>query len=93
VNQLAKDKRKWHRELKQYLMGNLGIDYCESCGTSYGLSIAHARKQRFITTRDEYFRAAILCLPEHQSLDEATGENVHERMAEFIDALIANRSK
>jgi len=91
MNSRTKQHRAWHRELKQYLMGDLAIDYCESCGTSYGLSIMHATKRRFIQTKDDYFRAAIVCLPEHQSYDEATGENVHEKMATFVDALIANR--
>ncbi len=90
-NSLGKLKSKWHRELKQYLMGDLGIDYCESCGTSYGLSIAHALKQRFITTREDYFRAIILCLPEHQKLDEGTGDDPHKYMAAFVDRLIAKR--
>lgn len=87
----SKKHRQWHKELKEYLMGNLGIEWCESCGTTYGLSIAHATKRRFIKTKQDYFRAAILCLPEHQKLDEATGENPHERMAEFIDLLIERR--
>ena len=91
MNARAKLHRKWHRELKQHLMGDLGINYCESCGTSYGLSIMHATKRRFIETKADYWRAAIVCLPEHQSYDEGTGENVHERMAEFVDKLIEQR--
>jgi len=51
----------------------------------------HATKRRFIQTKDDYFRAAIVCLPEHQSYDEATGENVHAKMAEFVDGLIERR--
>ena len=91
MNAKTKLHRKWHKELKQHLMGDLGIQHCESCGTSYGLSIMHATKRRFIETRDDYFRAAIVCLPEHQSYDEATGENVHAKMAEFVDGLIERR--
>lgn len=91
MNARTKQHRQWHKELKDYLMGKLGIQWCESCGTTYGLSIAHATKRRFIKTRSDYFRAAILCLPEHQKLDEATGPNPHERMAEFIDRLIEQR--
>jgi len=91
MNTRKKQHNAWHRELKQHLMGDLGIQHCESCGTSYGLSIMHATKRRFIKTRDDYFRAAIVCLPEHQSYDEATGENVHAKMAEFVDGLIERR--
>lgn len=91
MNNRAKQHRKWHRELKQYLMGDLNIDYCESCGTSYKLSIMHSMKKRYIQTREDYFEAAIVCLPEHQSYDEGTGDNVHERMADFVRGLIAQR--
>jgi len=72
-------------------MGDLAIDYCESCGTSYGLSIMHATKRRFIENKTDYFRAAIVCLPEHQSYDEATGDEPHGKMAAFVDGLIAKR--
>jgi len=89
----AKQHAVWQRELKQHLMGDLGIESCESCGTSYGLSIMHATKRRFIVTREDYFRAAIVCLKEHQSYDEATGENVHEKMANFVDGLIERRNR
>ena len=88
----AKERLKWHRELKRHLFEHLGIQRCESCGTTWALSIAHATKRRFIRTREDYFRAAVLCLPEHQKLDEATGDDPHGRMAMFIDALIANRN-
>jgi hypothetical protein len=72
-------------------MGDLGINWCESCGTNYGLSIMHATKRRFIENREDYFRAAIVCLPEHQSYDEATGDDPHGKMAAFVDGLIAKR--
>lgn len=88
----ARRHARWQRELKHYLFEKLGIRRCESCGTTYGLSIAHARKRRFLKTREDYFRAAVLCLEEHQKLDEATGNNPHGRMAAFIDRLIQQRT-
>lgn len=92
MNSRTKQHRRWGKELKQYLMGDLGIDFCESCGTSYGLSIMHATKRREIQTKADYFRAVIVCLPEHQSYDEATGDDPHSKMAAFVDGLIAKRT-
>lgn len=92
MNSLAKLKRKWHKELKQYLLGDLAISWCESCGSTYNLTIMHSMKQRRILTRSDYFKAAIICQPEHQSYDEATGDNVHERMREFVEGIIEKRN-
>ena len=84
--------RAWDRELKRHLFETLGIEWCESCGTSYGLTVMHSMKRRFIQTKEDYFQAAVVCLREHQSYDEGVGENVHERMKEFVDGLVAKRS-
>ena len=51
----------------------------------------HGLKRRRIQSRADYFRAAIVCLPEHQSYDEATGDDPHGQMAEFVDGLIGKR--
>ena len=92
MNARTKQHRQWARELKQHLMGDLGIHSCESCGTSYGLSIMHATKRRFLSDRESYFRAAVVCLPEHQSYDEGAGDDPHGKMAEFVDKLIEARN-
>lgn len=86
----AKDRARWQRELKEWFRLNLP-EQCESCGTTYQLTTMHATKRRFINTREDYFRAALVCWPEHVAHEEATGENVHQRMADFVDGLIQRR--
>lgn len=86
MNQHFKDKRKWHTDLKKWMEANLP-PICENCGSGFGLTIAHATKQRFIRTREDYFRAALLCLECHQDAEFGT----HERMAEIIDGYIERR--
>lgn len=92
-NQLGINKRRWNAEWHDDMKD---IVWCESCGQPDGFGDAkltqmHAVKQRFITTEEESKRAAKVCWGEHRSYDFATGENVHERMAEFVDSLIQRR--
>jgi len=91
VSARSKKHLTWHKQLRRYLLEELQLSQCESCGTRFNLTIMHATKRRFIQSREDYFRAALVCQPEHQSYDEGTGENVHERMAEFVDRLIERR--
>lgn len=86
----TKDHERWDRELTAWFLAQ-GIIRCESCGTDQWLTKMHATKRVYIKTREDYFRAALVCWPEHLSHDEGTGENVHERMAQFVDGLIASR--
>lgn len=93
-NQLGIDKRRWNAEWKAEFKH---IDHCESCGRPDGpgeskLTQMHGLKQRFITTREGCYRAAKVCWGEHRPYDEATGPDVHERMAAFVDGLIERRS-
>lgn len=87
----SRERQRWDRELKAWLQKHLP-EQCESCGTSYGLTVMHATKRRFIRTREDYFRAALVCWPEHQSFDEGIGADVHEKMAAFVDGLIEKRN-
>lgn len=93
-NSLGIKKRRWNAEWKEEMKH---ITWCESCGRPDGpgdrkLTMAHALKQRFITTEEDCKRAAKVCWGEHRSYDEATGEDVHEKMREFVDGLIAKRN-
>ncbi len=73
------------------------VQFCESCGQRETsdpmtrLTQMHATKRRFITTEEQSKRAAKVCMREHKLYEEATGENTHERMEAFVDALIAKR--
>ena len=93
-NRLGILKRKWNAEWHKEFEY---IHWCESCGQPDGigdsrLTQMHAVKQRFITTEAECKRAAKVCWGEHRKFDFATGENVHEKMAGFVDNLIMKRT-
>lgn len=93
-NQLHIDKRRWNKEWHEEMKD---VTWCESCGTpdGYGdakLTMMHAVKQRFITTEEQGKRAAKVCWGEHRAFDFATGNDVHEKMAEFVDRLIEART-
>lgn len=93
-NPLGILKRKWNAEWKRDFAH---IQFCESCGKPDGpgdakLTQMHSLKQRFLTTREGCRRAAKVCWGEHRSYDFATGENVHKRMADFVDGLIEARN-
>ena len=81
---------KWDRELTAWFLAE-GITRCESCGTDQWLTKMHATKRRYVVTREDYFRAALVCWPEHLPYDEAKGPEPHKRMAAFVDGLIAKR--
>ena len=92
-NQLGILKRQWNAQWKKDFAH---IRWCESCGVPDGfgddkLTQMHAEKQRFITTEAQCRRAAWVCWREHYSYDFAVGDNVHQRMADFVDALVARR--
>ena len=95
MNQLTKDKKKWNAKWKKDFAH---ITWCESCGVQDGygadrLTQAHSRKQRFITTEEGCRESAKLCIKCHRALDEATGENVHERMrARILELINARRT-
>ncbi len=92
-NALGISKREWNNEWKEQMKD---VVWCESCGNPDGFGDAkltqmHATKQRFITTREDCFRAAKVCWGEHKKYDFATGDDPHGEMAKFVDDLIAKR--
>ncbi len=83
----------WEREWK----GSHPKPYCcESCGEperwddpESRITMMHALKRNKIGSkiedRSDYFRAAWVCWREHKSYDFATGLDVHQKMADFVD--------
>lgn len=85
-------RRAWQAEM----MGKYAhVDYCEwpgGCSDTFGLANAHRLKKTKITSRSEYVDGrAMLCGAHHRSLDEAVGEDVHQRMYDTITAIIESR--
>jgi hypothetical protein len=51
-----------------------GITWCESCGTSEGLTFAHRQKRRHYRTVEEltdYNDVILLCMREHQIIEKS----------------------
>jgi hypothetical protein len=49
-----------------------GIERCESCNSTYGLTIAHRKKRRHYRTVEELSdinEVLLLCLPCHQAIE------------------------
>lgn len=56
---------------KQFL--DKGITRCESCGTTYALTIAHRKKRRHYRTLEEltdWNEIILLCQPEHMEIEK-----------------------
>jgi len=90
----------WEREWKDEFRH---IKNCENCGKpetgdrDSKLTMMHALKRNKIGShpehRADYMRAAKVCWGEHRPYDEATGVDVHQKMADFVDGLIAKRPR
>jgi hypothetical protein len=93
MTSLKKKHNQWDRQLKQWFLDN-GITYCESCSTTRFLTVMHALKRRFILTKEDYFRAAVICQPEHHFWEYGDSQNpgTHDRMAAFVDRIIEQRA-
>lgn len=82
----SKQRQAWDRELKaEWAMK--GIDRCEQCYGTFGLSLAHSKKRRFIENKADYWEVALLCQTCHTNI-EYSG---HENMANVVREIIANR--
>lgn len=90
ISNRSKDRRLWDRQLKEWFLEQ-GITRCESCGTDYQVTVMHALKRDYIKTREDYFRAALVCWEEHLPYDEGKGDDPHGKMAAFVDELIERR--
>ncbi len=86
MNNRTKQNRKWDRELKAE-WASKGIDRCEQCFGTFGLSLAHSKKRRFIYTREDYWEVALLCQLCHENIEHSG----HENMANEVRRIIANR--
>ena len=60
VRQWSKTRAKLKKRFAE-----MGITFCEKCGTTFNLSFAHRLKRRFITNEAELMTVALLCIPCH----------------------------
>ncbi len=80
----SKANKKNNAELKQ-IFTKLGIDFCEICGCRFGLTWAHSRKRRFITTDEMMKHVALLCLPHHQEIERLPSLAMFQKVTEIIE--------
>ena len=82
----AVSRQSWQREMiKLYGYGKP----CAICGSTQNSFNAHRLKKTRIISKDEYVHGRVhLCGEHHRGLDEATGDNVHERMFLTISNLM-----
>lgn len=84
----ASEKAKYQREVKAYFARIYDVPQCEICGTTEPpIDFAHARKRRYVLTREDYHDVAMLCRFHHLDLEHGG----HDRMYEEIMRIKANR--
>lgn len=66
---------------------NLGITFCEKCGSSFNLRFGHRYKRRFINTLEELEMVALLC----ERCDTDLEYGGHERLYWEITKIIEQR--
>jgi hypothetical protein len=64
-----------------------GITFCEMCGSTFGLTMAHRLKRRFITDKAELRKIALLCLECHDRIERLP----HSEMFNVVTTIIENR--
>lgn len=83
--------RDWHRELMAEWVGK-GISSCEfhyhGCMRTFGLALAHSRKRRFITSKEQYWEVGLACVKCHEVLDNWMS---HEEMEAEVKRIIQRR--
>lgn len=89
MKRLGKRGREWEnarRRLKKKFF-ELGIDFCEICGSRFGLSFAHSKKRRHIEG-DELTEVALVCIhPCHAELERLP----EPEMTAKVRSIISNR--
>lgn len=64
---------------------NLGITFCEICGSTFNLSFAHSKKRRFITSEAELTEVCLICIPCHQEIETLPHVEMHRKVIEIIE--------
>jgi hypothetical protein len=79
----AKANAKNNRELKK-IFENLGISWCEECGSTFHLTYAHSMKRRFIQTDQQMKEVALLCLNCHDRIEHLPHSEMYQKITEII---------
>lgn len=80
--------RTWtaaRRKIKEQFL-KWEITRCEQCGGTFALGFAHRMKRRFIVTREEMMRVALLCQICHEKIEHSGHEAMYEAITKIIEA-------
>ncbi len=85
------ERQKWHKELLADWQSK-GINSCEfnydGCMQTFGQALAHSKKRRFITTKEDYEEVGLACIKCHEKLDLVLS---HEEMEAEVKRIIESR--
>lgn len=65
---------------------NIGLTYCELCGSTFALSFAHSLKRNDIKTQEQLEECVLLCQGCHRLLEDGNKYEMHRRILEIIAA-------
>jgi len=69
-----------------------GINSCEfgydGCMQTFGQALAHSRKRRYITSKEQYWEVGLACQKCHEHLDNVLS---HEEMESEVQRIIQRR--
>lgn len=91
MNARKKQHNAWDRELKQewHERGQNGCEFrYEGCMGTFGQALAHSRKRRYITSKEQYWEVGLACVQCHKKLDEQMS---HEEMESEVKRIINER--
>lgn len=87
MKRIGKKGAEWNRvraRLKKQFFNN-NITFCEICGSSFGLSLAHRVKRRFITDDEEMFKVALICIKDHDAIERLPPNEMFHIVNEIIE--------
>lgn len=84
----TKKRQETNRRLIDHLK-KLGICQCEIripgvCVRSIMITIAHAKKSRFLITDDDWLTAALACIPCHLAIEQMSHADMEKHVVEAI---------
>jgi hypothetical protein len=90
-NTRGQQHRDWSKELHADF-SKLNIHSCEvrheKCMPTFGLGLAHSRKRRYISSKEQFWEVVLACVKCHEWLDNVLS---HKEMEQTVKTIIAIR--
>lgn len=87
LKRIGKKGKAWNntrRKLKT-IFEQMGITFCEKCGSDFGLSFAHSKKRRFILDQSELEEVALLCIKCHSEIEVLPHSEMYSAISNIIN--------